>query len=152
MSDPGKSLERAIGQIVKQELREILNRCQKAEKTIENLQKRIALLESQLADTPSVPIKKNSPKPNKAVVNLEQLAARLQEYRQAKQLSALAIAKQLGVTYATYRSWETGKRKPRNAQLQRIVSLLDGPATVLQEKSEAPKKQRRPRRPPLPKK
>jgi DNA-binding transcriptional regulator YiaG len=43
------------------------------------------------------------------------------------------LARELGITYATLYAWESGRRKPRAAQLKRMVEVAEARITEIQK-------------------
>ncbi|WP_303975022.1 XRE family transcriptional regulator [Streptococcus merionis] len=56
-------------------------------------------------------------------------AERLKRLREERQLKQADIAKQLGLSRASYFNWESGKTRPNQANLKRLSEVLDVPET-----------------------
>lgn len=50
---------------------------------------------------------------------------KLKELRQAKKLTQIEIAKELGVSHTTVSMWETGAALPRAGKLIKLADILD---------------------------
>ena len=58
--------------------------------------------------------------------NKRALVAQLHQYRKEHRLSALDIAKKLGVTEGTVYGWERSRRQPSDINVWHIKKLLRG--------------------------
>ncbi|MFI9581059.1 helix-turn-helix domain-containing protein [Streptomyces sp. NPDC052236] len=70
--------------------------------------------------------------------------------REAKSLSEEQVAKAVGVTRATVRSWETGRTEPRGRRREAYAKVLGTLGVLADEKPEEPAKPEKPEKPEKP--